>query len=130
MAKIKRKSEGRGSPSVLEYGELATDGEDLFLGDQDKTVTIIKKNPVKSVVGTPSTLEKGELVTDGNKLFFGTDVGVKSADGNELEVFLNADTLSQDTTLPTNFNGMVAGPFTVPAGVTLIVPPGSRMVII
>lgn len=43
---------------------------------------------------------------------------------------LNANTVSENYTLPTNYNGLSAGPVTVNTGVTVTIPSGQNWVIV
>lgn len=127
---IKRKLTGKGAPAKLEYGELATDGDDLFIGNQDTSVTTIRKNPAQVLSEEPATLEEGALATDGAQLFFGTATGVKSAGGGQGDILLNKQVLDEDITFPNNYNGCSSGPVTIPTGIVVTIPTGARWVII
>lgn len=45
--------------------------------------------------------------------------------GNSGAIFTNPSTISANTTIPTSYNGMSAGPITVADGVTVTIPSGS-----
>ena len=45
-------------------------------------------------------------------------------------VYTNANTLTQNYTLPASINGHVAGPYTINTGVTLTITTGSRIVVV
>jgi hypothetical protein len=54
-------------------------------------------------------------------------IGGASADG---AVYENAQTISNNYTMTTNFNGESVGPITIAGGVTVTIPSGSRYVIL
>jgi hypothetical protein len=45
-------------------------------------------------------------------------------------IYLNGQTISSDYTIPTNYNGMSAGPITIADGVTVTVTSGSEWSIV
>jgi len=49
------------------------------------------------------------------------------ADGS---VYLNAQTITKNTFVPTNYNGMSTGPITISSGVSVTVSSGSRWVVV
>jgi hypothetical protein len=44
-------------------------------------------------------------------------------------IFLNANTITANYTVPANTNGLSAGPMNVPAGITVNLGPGANWVI-
>jgi hypothetical protein len=54
-------------------------------------------------------------------------IGGASADG---AIYENAQTISNNYTMTTNFNGESVGPITIASGVTVTIPSGSRYVIL
>lgn len=58
------------------------------------------------------------------------DAGQNVIGGTSGAIYACAKTISVNTTIPTNFNGLTAGPVTVSSGVTVTVPSGSRWVVL
>lgn len=58
------------------------------------------------------------------------DAGQAVYAGTDASVYLGAKTISANTTVPTNYNGVTPGPITIATGISVTVATGSRWVVV
>jgi hypothetical protein len=81
----------------------------------------------------PAVPHEGQTIyetdTNNSYIYDGSD-WVRYVASAGVPIWLNGQTISSDYTIPTNYNGMSAGPITIADGVTVTVSSGSEWSIV
>lgn len=91
----------------------------------DDTTTAATRYPLFSSITTGSL---ATAYTSSTEYTYNPSTGVLSARQMESTqgIFLNANTITANYTVPVNTNGLSAGPMLIPAGITVTLAPGAN----
>lgn len=127
---------GNGNTTYYTIAGQNTDEWEVGIGTYTSSGTTLSRDTVlASSAGAPtkttfSAGTKDVFVTypAGKSVY--EDAGQAVYAGSDASVYLGAKTISANTTVPTNYNGVTPGPITIATGISVTVATGSRWVVV